>query len=294
MAENSLNDEIAKALNSSIGDENPVIQEEPNNEYDINDSNQSDSSETTNNELKETASFLKISELKLKCRGKNLRLKEDDIIVAIDGKPFHGTILEMVNILSEENKKSLLTIKRKDVLFEIIAYGPLGTSFKFTSPEETLEVEKSLENHQIFPIGSYQIYEILRDLRRKVDILDTNPSFLAWFLPPVWLIQHKLWEVLMVTISVYFITLSIAWWVFAITWVLLAIYFNKGQVTILRSFSIYRDNHFWLILAAPDENSVQKICKQLDPKCSFDFQIEGLENNLNDQLDKNNPSLSSI
>ena len=115
MAENSLNDEIAKALNSSIGDENPVIQEEPNNEYDINDSNQSDSSETTNNELKETASFLKISELKLKCRGKNLRLKEDDIIVAIDGKPFHGTILEMVNILSEENKKSLLTIKRKDV-----------------------------------------------------------------------------------------------------------------------------------------------------------------------------------
>ena len=35
MAENSLNDEIAKALNSSIGDENPVIQEEPNNEYDI-------------------------------------------------------------------------------------------------------------------------------------------------------------------------------------------------------------------------------------------------------------------
>jgi hypothetical protein len=30
-------------------------------------------------ELQETASFLKISELKLKCRAKSLRLKEDDI-----------------------------------------------------------------------------------------------------------------------------------------------------------------------------------------------------------------------
>ena len=39
----------------------------------------------TPEELKETASFLKISELKLKCRARNLRLKEDDVIVAVDG-----------------------------------------------------------------------------------------------------------------------------------------------------------------------------------------------------------------
>ena len=43
-------------------------------------------------ELQETASFLKISELKLKCRAKNLRLREDDRIVAVDGEPFHGSI----------------------------------------------------------------------------------------------------------------------------------------------------------------------------------------------------------
>ena len=279
MAENSLNEEIAKALNTNV--EDGLHNEDDLNTTNLDKINESDTNELSNNELKETASFLKINELKLKCRGKNLRLKEEDIIVAIDGKPFHGTILEMVNILSEENKKSLLTIKRKEVLFELITFGPLGTTFKFTSPEETLEVERSLENHQILPIEKYKIYEILRDLRRKVDILDTSPSFLAWFLPPVWLIQHKLWEVFMVSLSVYLITLSIAWWVFIITWVLLAIYFNKGQVTILRSFSIYRDNHFWIVLAAPDENVVQKVCKQLDPKCSFDYSIKDL--NLNNQ-----------
>ena len=49
-------------------------------------------------EIQETASFLKISELKLKCRARNLRLKEEDVIVAVDGDPFHGSILELSNI----------------------------------------------------------------------------------------------------------------------------------------------------------------------------------------------------
>ena len=60
-------------------------------------------------ELQATASFLKIKELKLRCRARNLRLKEKDVIVAVDGDPFHGTILEFANILSEEDKKTLLT-----------------------------------------------------------------------------------------------------------------------------------------------------------------------------------------
>ena len=224
-------------------------------------------------EIKETAPFLKISELKLKCRARNLRLKEDDVIVAVDGEPFHGTILEFTNILSEEDKKTLLTIKRSDVIFELITFGNLGTTFKFSSPEETIEIEKSFENHTIHPLEEYMIFEVLRDLRRKVDILDASPSSLSWIFPPFWLIQNKLWEVLLVSISVYLITLSVAWWMFVITWILLALYFKKGQTTILRSFSIYRDKHFWLVLAAKDEEEIQKVCRKLDPKCNFDYPL---------------------
>ena len=53
-----------------------------------------------------------ISELKLKCRARNLRLKEDDVIVAVDGKPFHGSILEFTNILSEEDKQAVGRARR--------------------------------------------------------------------------------------------------------------------------------------------------------------------------------------
>ena len=225
-------------------------------------------------ELQEAASFLKISELKLKCRAKNLRLKEDDVIVAVDGKPFHGSILEFTSILTEEeDKKTLLTLRRQDIFFEVMTFGSLGCTFKFTTPEETIEIEKALNHHQIFPLESYKIFEVLRDLRRKTEIIDAAPSSMSWLIPPFWLMQNRLWEVLLVTLSVYLITLSVAWWMFLIAWALLAIYFKKGQTTILRSFSIYRDKHFWLVLAAINEEEVQKICRKLDPKCTFEYPL---------------------
>jgi len=224
-------------------------------------------------ELKEAAPFLKISELKLKCRARNLRLKEDDIIVAVDTEPFHGTILEFSNILSEEDKKTLLTIKRSEVFFEVITFGTLGSNYKFTTPEETIEIEKSLESHKIYPIEEYKIFEVLRDLRRKIDVIDASPTPMSWIFPPFWLMQNKLWEVLLVSVSVYLITFTVAWWLCVITWILLAIYFSKGQTTILRSFSIYRDKHFWVVLAARDEEEIQKICRKFDPKCTFDYPL---------------------
>ena len=247
-----------------------ILNESPENELDV--SNQGNN-ETENLDEIQTASFLKVSELKLKCRARNLRLKEDDVIVAVDGEPFHGSILEFTTILSEEDKKTLLTIKRNEVFFEIITHGSLGSTFKFTKDEETIEIENSFKNHTIYPVDEYIIFEVLRDLKRKIDIIDTTKSSMTWLIPPFWLIQNKLWEVLLVTISVYLITLSVAWWMFVITWILLAIYFNKGQTTILRSFSIYRDKHFWLVLAGPNEEEIQKICRKLDPKCTFDYPL---------------------
>ena len=158
-----------------------ILNEFPENEQNV--SNQ-ENNEVENLDEVKTASFLKVSELKLKCRARNLRLREDDVIVAVDGEPFHGSILEFINILSEEDKKTLLTIKRNEVFFEIITHGSLGSTFKFTKDEETIEIENSFKNHTIYPVDEYIIYEVLRDLKRKIDIIDTSTSSLTWALPP--------------------------------------------------------------------------------------------------------------
>ena len=92
-----------------------ILNEFPENEQNV--SNQ-ENNEVENLDEVKTASFLKVSELKLKCRARNLRLREDDVIVAVDGEPFHGSILEFINILSEEDKKTLLTIKRNEVFLK--------------------------------------------------------------------------------------------------------------------------------------------------------------------------------
>ena len=52
-------------------------------------------------ELVETSPFLKISDVRNKTRAKNLRLKENDIIVAIDGEEFHGNRSELLKTLAD-------------------------------------------------------------------------------------------------------------------------------------------------------------------------------------------------
>ena len=226
-------------------------------------------------DVKEAAPFLKITDVRNNTRAKNLRLKENDIIALVDGIPFHGNRSELIKILSEDKGEWLITIYRDNVLFEIIIRGSLGVGFKQTTPEETLSLEETLENHNVFDISEYRIFEVLRNIHREVDILETTPNFMSWFFPPIWLVQNRLWEVLMVSFSLYFISLSIAWWIFLITWTLLALYLRKGQTTLIRSFSIYREKHFWLILAARNEEQVQKVCRSFDRKCIFDYSLVG-------------------
>ena len=69
---------------------------------DLEEDTNSNSTSVEEEELQETASFLKLNELKLRCRARNLRLKEDDVIAAVDGEPFHGSILELTNMGFEE------------------------------------------------------------------------------------------------------------------------------------------------------------------------------------------------
>ena len=166
--------------------------------------------------------------------------------------------LEELQLFVQEMKNTSSLIAKKEI---IKSYK--GNEF----------IENALKEHKIFNVDDYKIFEVLRNIKRRTEIIDTTESSMSWLIPPFWLIQNKLWEVFLVTISVYLITLSVAWWMFAITWVLLAIYFNKGQTTILRSFSIYRDRHFWLVLAGINEEEIQKVCRKLDPKCTFDYPL---------------------
>ena len=84
--------------------------------------------------------YLKIAEHGRSSRTKALKLKIEDVVVAVDGTEFRSTSDNLVDLLSsEEHGKWLLTIFRDGQFFEIFTVGPLGGVLKFTSDEEARE-----------------------------------------------------------------------------------------------------------------------------------------------------------
>ena len=215
--------------------------------------------------------FLKLKEHGQSSRTRALRLKEDDILVAIDGVSYHDTIDNMVDLLSsgEEGDMWLLTIWRNGKFFEIFTRGPLGGIFEFTRPEESQMIMELFQKREIGQKDEYRIYEALRDVKRVVDIYDTTHSQVAVILPPVWLLQQKMWEPLLAILCVYLITFSVNIFLFILAAILVGLYFRRGQVTLRRSYGMFQDRQVWAILAARTDLEAQEMCRNLDEKVNF-------------------------
>ena len=62
-------------------------------------------------------------------------LRTDDIIVGVNKIPFRGT-QKLLNEKLKENSETVKTISRKNVLFNVLAKGPLGIKLVETSSDE--------------------------------------------------------------------------------------------------------------------------------------------------------------
>ena len=230
-----------------------------------------DLSNSDNSTEKLIQSFLKLKEHGQSSRTKALRLKENDVIVAIDGIGYHETIDNMVDMLSsgEEDDLWLLTIWRNGKFFEIFTRGPLGGIFEMTRPDESQMIADLFEKREIGEKGQYKIYEALRDIKRVVDVYDTSYNQIAVILPPVWLFTQKMWEPLLAIICVYLITFSVNIYLFVLAVVLVAMYFRRGQVTLRRSYGMFQDRQVWAIIAARTDLEAQQMCRNIDEKVNF-------------------------
>ena len=244
-------------------DNNPdKVDQNANAEY----SNNSDDS--TDNLIQ---SFLKLKEHGRSSRTKALRLKENDVIVAIDGIGYHETIDTMVDMLSsgEDNDLWLLTIWRDGKFFEVFTRGPLGGIFEMTRPDESQMISDLFEKREVGEKGQYKIYEALRDVKRVVDVYDTSHNQIAVILPPIWLFSQKMWEPLLAIICVYLITFSVNIYLFVLAVILVGLYFKKGQVTLRRSYGMFQDRQVWAIIAARTDLEAQQMCRNIDEKVNF-------------------------
>ena len=239
-------------------------------ELDISNDNLNELEEGTSEE-NVLQTFLKLKEHGQSSRTKALRLKENDVIVAIDGNSYHDSVDKMVDLLSsgEEGDLWLLTIWRNGKFFEVFTRGPLGGIFEFTRPDESQMIFELFQKREMGEKEEYRIFEALRDINRVVDVYDTTHSQVAVILPPVWLLQQKMWEPLLAILCVYLITFSVNIFLFILAVILVALYLRKGQVTLRRSYSMFQDRNVWAILAARSDKEAQEMCRGLDEKVNF-------------------------
>ena len=221
--------------------------------------------------------FVQIKDIRGVTRARALRLQDGDLIVSIDGKPFHEDIETFLDILFENEDEAglLLTVFRNGVLFNIITKGPLGATLEYAKPERADLARKALEKFTIESKDNIVLFEVLRDMDRACRIIDTRLSPLAYLAPPVWVVYNKLWEVLVALVMIYVSTLAVHWALFLIASVLLSLYFKRAHLVLRRSFSLVRGYHMWMVIAARSELEVQKICRPIDEKSTFEMDLVG-------------------
>ena len=230
------------------------------------------------NQSAATPQFIKIKSLQRVSHGRDLRLRDDDIIIAIDGALNTNDISAFRALGAKAElveEKLLLTICRGEVVYDVFAEGRLGADYDYADAEASSAAAALFAKHHMGPKDHYQIYEALRDVQRHVVLYDTSYSATAAVAPPVWLLQHRAWEPLAAVIAAYATSFVVHWGLFAATVILLAIYFHRIQFRLIRNYSLFTEHYFWHVCAARTAAEAQLICRQIDPKCKFDFSHVG-------------------
>ena len=286
MAEQELADHTeamaaATAAAAAVADNIDILSTERQNDDDQASTTEQQSPDigTTDPEIsaESATTYLMIKELRTISRARSLRLQSEDIIVGIDGLPFHKDIESFLDIMFEcdpENGK-VLTIWRNGVLFNVIARGPLGCVLEHAKPDVSEKATEDFKSFTVDPIETYTTFEVLRDIFRNCMVLDTRLSPMAIVFPPLWLMQNRLWEVMIAAFLIYGSTLAVHWVLFVIAYIVLGLYFRKAHLVLRRSFAMMRGRHIWMVVAEKSELDTQRLCRRMDPKCVFTPDLVG-------------------
>jgi hypothetical protein len=233
-------------------------------------------------------SFLKLETRGLGMAARSKKLKPGDVLVAIDGEAFTGDAEMLAARMgrrasgNEDNPEvdaaedgvsaHLLTFWRDGVFFHVIFETRLKAGFELTGPEQTLEIVRAMQTLAFAPLETYQNFEVFRDVRKNAAMHSTDLEEIATFVPVLWMLNHRLYYPMVAVCIVYGITLVAHWSVFVIGYVLVSIYTKRAQVDLLRSYKLFEDKFFWMVVAEPGEAEARATCRRFIPELRFQFE----------------------
>jgi hypothetical protein len=242
-------------------------------------------------EMAENAGLISILAIGRHSLGRDLRLKAEDVITAIDGEPITYDVDKFDNLLRDyKDLPALLTIFRDGKLFDVFVNGSLGCSYKYADEPTIMAVNSAMQGREKKPKDSYYQYEALRNIHREVRLYSTQYEPMATMLPAFWLLYRRMWEPLGVVVITYAMALFIQPALFVLVYLLLSVYFHKAQTDMIRSHCLYHEYYFWMIFAASSTKEAQQMLRVFDPKCQFEFSHVGPPEKTDSKAAANSPA----
>ena len=190
-------------------------------------------------QVNKSESFLKIDSFARKTVAQSLLLKDNDVVVALDNNLYlkgENALIEDLNLLKKEEKRTILTIFREGSFFDVLVSGSLGAKFISTNNDETICKSKSL---------------------------------FAGIIPPMWLAYHSKWWLISLFAVLSFLLISTNFWIFLFGWICVSIYCYIGQLELLTSFALLSGKAYSMILCATDMDHAQKVVREHNPKAKY-------------------------
>ena len=208
------------------------------------------------------------------------RLKESDILVAVDGELYlDGPAKLNDKFLMEagDEAKWLLTFWRDGQLFDILLIAPIQSQFGLATEQESEWALEQFSTHVYGEFAEYQNYEIYRDGRGVCDVLSLEKDPVAFILPSLWCLKYRLFPPLAAIVAAYLVTFFINIFLFLLTYIILSRFVYISQDNILRSFTLYAGKSHYMTIASTNENDVSAIVKKIDPKNKIRFEANAIK-----------------
>ena len=208
------------------------------------------------------------------------RLKESDILVAVDGELYldgPAKLNEKFRMEAGDEPKWLLTFWRDGQLFDILLRAPIQSQFGLATEQETEWALEQFNTHVYGEFADYQNYEVYRDGRGVCDVLSLEKDPVAAILPSLWCLKYRLYPPLAAIIAAYLVTFFINIFLFLLTYIILSRFVYISQDNILRSFTLYAGKSHYMTIGATNENDVSAIVKKIDPKNKIRFEANAIK-----------------
>ena len=203
------------------------------------------------------------------------KLKEADILVAVDGEVYRDGPANLKERFSRQNgqqSKWLLSLWRDGQIFDILITMPIESRFGLATEEETEWAMEEYNKHVYGDFDSYENYEIYKDVNGICDVLSMEKDVLAGLLPALWLLKYRLYPPLGAVLISYGVSYSINFLLFVITYIVLSRFIYVSQNNIMRSFTLFANKKHYMTIAGTNERDVSVIVKNIDPNNKIRFE----------------------